>query len=725
MDRTAVTRNTRRAGLVVAWGLLGLLVQWNPACAQIGPSSTESAATGAAAVSPSGGTYPQDPLGLWREASPAAFPAGAKVWIEPQPFRAFRLDRSRMEALLAQAPRESAQSVTDSTSLVTLPLPEGGFAVAIDDVLARHAVYVPAFHAFIAEATANVDLDGYRSSIAGRETILEQVRKMPDQTREQALARVHRVEQDRQPTMLSLACDNHKFIVNRDGVMQFAVLPDPDKPIPPDTHRYPCRITPTFGSGRNEKLSRHLAGGWYPAPVVSVVDGGVAYQMCSFVTPFDGGTARGANPWLDPRPLYVAAFTIGNAGDQPAEASLTLSFLAEAAANLPAEMQIVGDRAVVRMPSSSAQAAKHPVLAVVDASEAAPLKLSDRPGGVILQGRLAARQEVRCRLYVPAWPLKADEQATLVGGETLWNGFTAYWDRVMASAMQVQVPDEFLMDVIRASQVHCLLAARNEEGARRVAAWTASVSYGPLESESHSIIRGMALMGHEEFARRSLDYFIHRYDPAGFLTVGYTLMGTGWHLQTLGEFYELTRNQGWLKANAPASAARLLECERRMAELSAQMREAAEAMDAGSACLSQIEAIQSELGSAEGWGTWDLLGGGFISDVAKHSHLDQAQNLVNGLQACLRRFRTELADVTVYADLQIQIDGFLRFADYIFDGVFADWAVLDRIHDSQARVENTRAQIEAIMHRLNDMYHAADREGQALRREYDEIVRRA
>ncbi len=446
------------------------------------------------------------------------------------------------------------RSWTADRATIRFALPEGGFAVAIDDVLARHAVYVPAFHAFIAEATANVDLDGYRSSIAGRETILEQVRKMPDQTREQALARVHRVEQDRQPTMLSLACDNHKFIVNRDGVMQFAVLPDPDKPIPPDTHRYPCRITPTFGSGRNEKLSRHLAGGWYPAPVVSVVDGGVAYQMCSFVTPFDGGTARGANPWLDPRPLYVAAFTIGNAGDQPAEASLTLSFLAEAAANLPAEMQIVGDRAVVRMPSSSAQAAKHPVLAVVDASEAAPLKLSDRPGGVILQGRLAARQEVRCRLYVPAWPLKADEQATLVGGETLWNGFTAYWDRVMASAMQVQVPDEFLMDVIRASQVHCLLAARNEEGARRVAAWTASVSYGPLESESHSIIRGMALMGHEEFARRSLDYFIHRYDPAGFLTVGYTLMGTGWHLQTLGEFYELTRNQGWLKANAPKIA---------------------------------------------------------------------------------------------------------------------------------------------------------------------------
>ena len=446
------------------------------------------------------------------------------------------------------------RSWTADRATVRFALPEGGFAVAVDDVLAKHAVYVPAFHAFIAEATANVDLDGYRASIAGRETILQQVRKMPDQTREQAIARVHHVEQDRQPTMLSLACDNRKFIVSRDGITEFAVLPDPDQPVPHDTQHYPCRITPTFGSGRNEKLSRHLAGGWYPAPVVSVVDGGVAYQMCSFVTPCDPGAAAGGNPWLDPKPLYVAAFTMGNGGEQPGEASLALSFLADTAGNVPAEMQIVGDRAVVRMPSSLAQAARHPVLAIVDASEAAPLRLSDRPGGVVLEGRLAAKQEVRCRLYVPAWPLKAGEETTLVGGERLWEGFKAYWDRVMAPAMQVQVPDEFLGNVIRASQVHCLLAARNEEGGKRVAAWTAAVSYGPLESESHSLIRGMALMGQEEFARRSLDYFIHRYDPAGFLTVGYTLMGTGWHLQTLGEFYELTRDREWLKANAPKIA---------------------------------------------------------------------------------------------------------------------------------------------------------------------------
>lgn len=52
------------------------------------------------------------------------------------------------------------------------------------------------------------------------------------------------------------------------------------------------------------------------------------------------------------------------------------------------------------------------------------------------------------------------------------------------------------------------------------------------------------------------------------------------------------------------------------------------------------------------------------------------------LQSQLRAFRTELADVTISADFQVNIDGFLRFADYVFDGIFADWAVLDRINQA-------------------------------------------
>lgn len=148
-----------------------------------------------------------------------------------------------------------------------------------------------------------------------------------------------------------------------------------------------------------------------------------------------------------------------------------------------------------------------------------------------------------------------------------------------------------------------------------------------------------------------------------------------------------------VKAAGGAVAEQILRMEERDAYLESQERELGEASAAGQSALATADEILESLSSAEGWGTWDLVGGGLIADLAKHSKLDEAQAAVEYLQSQLRAFRTELADVTISADFQVNIDGFLRFADYVFDGIFADWAVLDRINQAQAQVEDTRAQI--------------------------------
>ena len=144
-----------------------------------------------------------------------------------------------------------------------------------------------------------------------------------------------------------------------------------------------------------------------------------------------------------------------------------------------------------------------------------------------------------------------------------------------------------------------------------------------------------------------------------------------------------------VKAGGGSTAEKILQLEEREGYLMSQKQELQEALDAGSAALSCADQILSELDSAEGWGTWDLVGGGLITDMVKHSHLDEAQASVEALQTQLRRFKTELADVTIDADIQVSIDGFLRVADYFFDGIFADWAVLDQIHQSQEPVSYT------------------------------------
>ena len=171
-------------------------------------------------------------------------------------------------------------------------------------------------------------------------------------------------------------------------------------------------------------------------------------------------------------------------------------------------------------------------------------------------------------------------------------------------------------------------------------------------------------------------------------------------------------------------AEQILKLEERTAYLESQKRELEEAISAGRAALTTADQIAGSLDSAEGWGTWDLFGGGLISDLAKHSHLDDAQASVEFLQSQLRRFKTELSDVTISADFQVNIDGFLRVADYLFDGIFADWTVLDQIHQSQAQVQNTRSQICNVLDYLHALMDQSAAEQADLRHELEELVNR-
>lgn len=180
-----------------------------------------------------------------------------------------------------------------------------------------------------------------------------------------------------------------------------------------------------------------------------------------------------------------------------------------------------------------------------------------------------------------------------------------------------------------------------------------------------------------------------------------------------------------VKASGGAEAQAILQLEGRAAYLESQKRELDEARAAGLDALDTTDRILDSLKHAEGWGTWDLVGGGVFSDVIKHGHLDDAQETVVTLQSQLRRFRTELTDVTVNAEIHISIDGFLRVADYIFDGIFADWAVLDRIHQSQSQVMGVRHQIESVLAQLDAIQRQADAKQARLRQEIESQIRSA
>ena len=81
------------------------------------------------------------------------------------------------------------------------------------------------------------------------------------------------------------------------------------------------------------------------------------------------------------------------------------------------------------------------------------------------------------------------------------------------------------------------------------------------------------------------------------------------------------------------------------------------------------------------------------------------------LQSQLRRFKTELADVGgIGADVRVNVDGFLRFADYFFDGIFVDFAVMDHISNSAEQVQAVTLVSQMFLERLHAMLSRTETE---------------
>ena len=172
-------------------------------------------------------------------------------------------------------------------------------------------------------------------------------------------------------------------------------------------------------------------------------------------------------------------------------------------------------------------------------------------------------------------------------------------------------------------------------------------------------------------------------------------------------------------------AEEIVTLERNILSCHSNRKEIDEAECAGNDVLRGIQRITDSLNKAENWGTWDLLGGGLISDLQKHSHIDNAQAEAANVGILLSRFHSELADVKITSNLNIEIDGFSKFADFFFDGLIADWVVQSKIHDSQASVEQLERQVHSVLSRLAEIKRQNSETEKKLHSQLTEVIAKA
>ncbi|WP_312470323.1 hypothetical protein [Neobacillus sp.] len=184
----------------------------------------------------------------------------------------------------------------------------------------------------------------------------------------------------------------------------------------------------------------------------------------------------------------------------------------------------------------------------------------------------------------------------------------------------------------------------------------------------------------------------------------------------------LIQKENMIKSSTSPFAAKVFELSEQEGALKAHITQLLEANDAGKRVERALSDAIRSLEKAENWGTWDILGGGTISSIVKHQHIDQAESDLHRAQTSMREFQKELLDVQETAFPEVNISGMLKFADFFFDGFIADFMVQGKIKGSLDQTRSHRAKTKDILLKLEAQSVENKKELEKIQNEKQSIV---
>ena len=161
--------------------------------------------------------------------------------------------------------------------------------------------------------------------------------------------------------------------------------------------------------------------------------------------------------------------------------------------------------------------------------------------------------------------------------------------------------------------------------------------------------------------------------------------------------------QIYYMANDPQMADRLNDLVEQELLVQQLIIEITEAIEAGREAQKKLIEANEALNTASSYSAWDtFLGGGVIATALKHQELDKSNSYIHSAQRALQRFQNELLDVQEmrHDTLQIETDGFVKFADYFFDDIFSAWSIHSKIATSTNQI---RRVLDDVANTLNEL----------------------
>ena len=116
-----------------------------------------------------------------------------------------------------------------------------------------------------------------------------------------------------------------------------------------------------------------------------------------------------------------------------------------------------------------------------------------------------------------------------------------------------------------------------------------------------------------------------------------------------------------------------------------------------------VEQAERQFKSARNWSFLDVLGGGTITDLIKHYKLSKASGTMNQINCYLQELGRQLGNINIPDDYRMQMNGFLTFADFLFDGFLVDAYMASKIMSSIDQIQKLKNKLYMLKTRLEEM----------------------
>ncbi|MGG7058467.1 hypothetical protein ACQPUY_01725 [Clostridium nigeriense] len=158
--------------------------------------------------------------------------------------------------------------------------------------------------------------------------------------------------------------------------------------------------------------------------------------------------------------------------------------------------------------------------------------------------------------------------------------------------------------------------------------------------------------------------------------------------------------------------------------ISLEQKEIREALFEGDRLLPCINNSISHLNSAHNWGIYDIMGGDLLATMAKRSKMDDASKSINSIKVMLKKYNTELDDLSEEINISLQLDGLSSVMDYFFDNFFTDYFIQGKINSALDSTINLKNKVINIQSNLTNKSKAYSRELDSLKLKLEEELKK-